>query len=91
MTSNGSANVAPRGTRAKELDNAETGARNDILTIVLANGASYDSKERVVLRRLSLEIKPVAKWRFPAEIFAERQLHDFVRLACRSGSGWFVV
>src|SRR5580704_266095 len=42
MTSNGSANEAPRGTRAKELNNAETGGRNDIMTIILANGASYD-------------------------------------------------
>jgi hypothetical protein len=57
MTSNGSANEAPRGTRANELNNAETGGRNDIMTIILANGASYDSKERVVLRRLSLEMR----------------------------------
>src|SRR6202035_3129393 len=42
MTSNGSANEAPRGTRAKELNNAETGGRNDIIAIILANGASYD-------------------------------------------------
>jgi hypothetical protein len=55
MTSNGSANEAPRGTRAKEHNNAETGGRNDIMTIILANGASHDFKERVVLRRLSLE------------------------------------
>ena len=52
MTSNGSANEAPRGTRAKELNNAETGGRNDIMTIILANGASYDFKECVVHRRL---------------------------------------
>jgi hypothetical protein len=57
MTSNGSANEAPRGTRAKQLNNAETGGRNDIMTIILANGASYDFKERVVLRRLSLEMR----------------------------------
>jgi hypothetical protein len=57
MTSNGSANETPRGRRAKELNNAETGGRNDIMTIILANGASYDSKERVVLRRLSLEMR----------------------------------
>jgi hypothetical protein len=42
MTSNGSANEAPRGTPANELNSAETGARNDIMTIILANGASYD-------------------------------------------------
>jgi len=57
MTSNGSANEAPRGRRAKELSNAETGDRNDIITIILANGASYDFKERVVGRRLSLEMR----------------------------------
>src|SRR5271169_5191591 len=57
MTSNGSANEAPRGTRAKELNNAATGGRNDIMTIILANGASYDFKERVVLRRLSLGVR----------------------------------
>jgi hypothetical protein len=57
MTNNGSANEAPRGTRAKELNNAETGGRNDIIAIILANGASYDSKERVVHRRLSLEMR----------------------------------
>jgi hypothetical protein len=57
MTSNGSANEAPPGTRARELNNAETGGRNDIMTIILANGASYDFKERVVLRRLSLEMR----------------------------------
>jgi hypothetical protein len=57
MTSNSSANEAPRGTRAKELNNAETGGRNDIMTIILANGASYDFKERVVRRRLSLETR----------------------------------
>src|SRR5580658_7605779 len=44
MTSKGSANEAPRGARAKELKNAETGSRNNIMTIILANGASYDSK-----------------------------------------------
>src|SRR3984885_9149150 len=54
MTSNGSANEAPRGTRAKELNNAETEGRNDIISIILANGTSYDWKERVVHRRLSL-------------------------------------
>jgi len=27
------------------------------MTIILANGASYDFKERVVLRRLSLEMR----------------------------------
>jgi len=48
MTSNGSANEAPRRTHAKELNNAETGGRNDIMTIILANGASYEFKERVV-------------------------------------------
>src|SRR5258707_13289598 len=53
MTSNGSANEAPRGTRAKELNNAETGGRKDIMTIILANSASYDLKERVALRRLT--------------------------------------
>src|SRR5271165_2801929 len=42
MTSNGSANEAPRGTRAMELNHAETGGRNDIMTIILANRASYD-------------------------------------------------
>ena len=57
MTSNGSANEAPRGTRAKELNNAETGGRNDIITIILANGASYDFKERAVHRRFSLEMR----------------------------------
>jgi hypothetical protein len=57
MTSNGSANEAPRGTRAKELINAKTGGRNDITTIILANGASYDFKERAVDRRLSLEMR----------------------------------
>jgi hypothetical protein len=57
MTNNGSANEAPRGTRAKELNNAETGGRNDIITIIAANDASYDFKERVVLRRLSLEMR----------------------------------
>jgi hypothetical protein len=57
MTSNGSANEARRGTRAKDLNNAETGGRNDIIAIILANGASYDSKERVVLRRFSLEMR----------------------------------
>jgi hypothetical protein len=57
MTSNGSANEAPRGTRAKELDHAETRGRNDIVSMILANGASYDCKERVVLRRLSLEMR----------------------------------
>ena len=57
MTSNGSANKAPRGTRAKELNNAETGGKNDIMTMILAKGASYDCKERVVLRRLSLEMR----------------------------------
>jgi hypothetical protein len=57
MTSNGSANEAPRGTRAKDFNSAETGGRNDIMTIILANGASYDFKERVVLRRLSLEMR----------------------------------
>ena len=55
MSSNDSANEAPRGRR--ELNNAETGGRNDIITIILANGASYDSKERVVLRRLALKIR----------------------------------
>jgi hypothetical protein len=43
MTSNGRANEATR-TRAKELNNAETGDRNDIMTIILTNGASYDFK-----------------------------------------------
>src|SRR5271169_6274416 len=57
MTSNGSANEAPRGTRAKELNNAETGGRNNIMTMILANGASYDFQERVVLRRLSLGVR----------------------------------
>jgi hypothetical protein len=28
-----------------------------MMTIILANGASYDFKERVVLRRLSLEMR----------------------------------
>ena len=56
MASNGSANAAPRGTQAKELNNAETGGRNAITTIILANGASYDFKDRVVLRRLSLQM-----------------------------------
>jgi Cytokinin dehydrogenase 1, FAD and cytokinin binding len=63
MTSNGSANEAPRGTRAKELNNAETGGRNDIITIILANGASDDFKERLVLRSLSREMRvKVEKW-----------------------------
>jgi hypothetical protein len=57
ITNNGSANEAPRGTRAKELNNAETGGRNDIMTIILANAASYDFKERVVLRSLSIEMR----------------------------------
>jgi hypothetical protein len=57
MTSNGSANKAPRGTRAKELNNAETGSKSDIITMILANGASYDFKERAVLRRLPLEMR----------------------------------
>src|SRR5271169_1853385 len=57
MTSNGSANEAPRGTRAKELNNEETGSRDDIMTMILANGASYDFQERVVLRRLSLGVR----------------------------------
>src|ERR1700684_396722 len=57
MTSNGSANEAPRGARAKELNNAETGGRKDIMTIILANRASYDFKESVVRRRLSLEMR----------------------------------
>jgi hypothetical protein len=48
MSSNCSTNEAPRGTRAKELNNAETGGRNDIMTIILANGASHDFKARVV-------------------------------------------
>jgi hypothetical protein len=52
MTSNGSANETPQGTRAKELNKAETAGRDDIMTIILANGASYDLKERVVLPRL---------------------------------------
>src|SRR5580704_12983778 len=56
MTSNGSANEAPRETRAKELNNAETGGRNDIMTIILANGSSYDLKERVVLPRLLMAL-----------------------------------
>src|ERR1700733_13292112 len=56
-TSNGSANRAPRGTRAKELNKRETGGRNDIITIILANGASYDFKERAVHRRFSLEMR----------------------------------
>ena len=57
MTSNGAANEGPRKTRAKEHNNAETGGRNDIITIILANGASYDFKERAVHRRLSLEMR----------------------------------
>ena len=57
MTSNGSANEVPRGTRAKELSHAETGGRNDIITIILANGASYDFKERAVVRRLALKMR----------------------------------
>jgi hypothetical protein len=61
MTNNDSANEAPRGTRAKELNNAETGGRNDIITIITANDASYDVKERVVLRRLSLEMRAEGK------------------------------
>jgi hypothetical protein len=56
MTSNGSANEAPRGTRAKELNKAEAGGRNDIITIILANGSSYDLKERVVLPRLLMAL-----------------------------------
>src|SRR5271170_2523252 len=51
MTSNGSANEAPRGTRAKNLNNAETVGRSDIMTIILVDATSYDSKERM-LRRL---------------------------------------
>jgi hypothetical protein len=46
MTSNGSANEPPRGTRAKELNNAETGGENDITTMILANDAPYDFKAR---------------------------------------------
>jgi len=57
MTSNGSANEVPRGTRAKELNHAETGGRSDIITIILANGASYDFKERAVVRRLALKMR----------------------------------
>jgi hypothetical protein len=57
MTSNGSTIEAPRGIRAKQLNNAKTGDSNDIITMILANGASYDLKERVVLRRLSLEMR----------------------------------
>src|SRR5271167_4212953 len=45
ITSNGSANEAPRGTRAMDLNNTETVGRNDIMIIILANGASYYSKE----------------------------------------------
>jgi hypothetical protein len=61
MTNNGSAIEAPRGTRAKELNNAETGGRNDIKTIILANGASHDFKERVVRRRLALQMRVEGK------------------------------
>jgi hypothetical protein len=57
MTINGRANEAPRGTRAMELNNAETRGRNDIIDIILVNGASYDIKERVVLRRFSLQMR----------------------------------
>jgi hypothetical protein len=57
MTINGRANEAPRGTRAMELNNAETGGRIDIIDIILVNGASYDIKERVVLRRFSLQMR----------------------------------
>ena len=48
MSSNDSENEALRGTRAKELNNAEAGGRNDIATIIRANVASYEFKERVV-------------------------------------------
>src|SRR5579862_8852631 len=44
ITSNCSATDAQRGTRAKELNNAETGDSDDIMTMILANGASYDTK-----------------------------------------------
>ena len=75
MSSNGSANEAPRVTRGKELNNAETGARNDIMTIILANGASYDLKERVVLRRLSIEMRVEAgkrlQWRERGRLIVE--------------------
>jgi hypothetical protein len=40
-----------------ELNNAETGGRIDIIDIILVNGASYDIKERVVLRRFSLQMR----------------------------------
>jgi len=40
-----------------ELNNAETGGRIDIIDIILVNGASYDIKERVVLRRFSLPMR----------------------------------
>jgi len=56
MTSNGSANEAPRGTRAKELNNAETGGRNDIMTIILANGASYDFRHLLKNNAASCEM-----------------------------------
>ena len=48
MIRNARANMAPRGARAKALENAETGIRNDIIIIILVNGASYVFKERVV-------------------------------------------
>ncbi len=53
MTSNGSANEAPRGMRAMELTMAVTAGRCDIMTILLANRASYDVKARVVPHSLS--------------------------------------
>ena len=57
MTSKGSANEALRGNRANDPNNGETGSRNDMKTMILANGSSYDLKERVVLRSLSLEMR----------------------------------
>ena len=40
-----------------ELNNAETRGGNDIIDIILVNGASYDLKECVVLRRLTREMR----------------------------------
>jgi hypothetical protein len=74
MTSNGSANEAPRGTRAKELNSAETGGRNDIMTIILANGASYDFKH--LLKNNAALVLP-ALFHFPVLFSAPRALPSF--------------
>jgi hypothetical protein len=79
MNSNGSAHEAPRGTRAKELNNAETGGRNDIMTIILAYGTSYDSEEQVVHRGSPLEMRVAAQTDIPLSnaSFADRNENQF--------------